>query len=245
MKRVISVVTGAGGTLGSAVCKHLCEQQHEVIGIIRPGGTIPSGHERMKLLEVDLEQSCTLSELSRGLETIVDFSRVERLNIIHTAGVYRKCSLPYTADELLTWEQMFQVHCMSLAAIVSALFPYFVACRQGSIVAVSSNLVHRVNRHSAPYIATKGALEALIRQWAYDLGPYQIRCNCIAPGYFQSELNPDIGSEQEERIQSNTPLGSIATGEQIEAAIYAFVTDSMNWVTGQTIIVDGGNSIGY
>ncbi len=147
MERVISVVTGAGGTLGGAVCRHLCEQQHEVIGTHPDQVAQPLGTRADEAVGGGFgTELYSIGPVQRSGDDCGSFSRVERLGMLFAYGRYltENASLPlYRVDELLTWEQMFQVHCMSLAAIVATppLFPYFVACMdKEALSAVSSNL---------------------------------------------------------------------------------------------------------
>ena len=115
----------------------------------------------------------------------------------------------------------------------------------GTIIAVSSNLTERVNANTASYIASKAALEVITKQLAYELGQYNTNCNSISPGVFFSKMSSNISTEKMEEIKRNTPLNRIIDETEIKDVILTMLEDKMSWITGQNIIADGGNTIGF
>jgi len=113
--------------------------------------------------------------------------------------------------------------------------------RGGSIVAVSSVEAFKVAKFMAPYTVTKAALEALVRCAALELAPFQIRVNCIRPGYVPTE-GAALGftEEEAEELIELTPLGRWGSAEEIGDAVVYFSAESGAWVTGQVLAVDGG-----
>jgi NAD(P)-dependent dehydrogenase (short-subunit alcohol dehydrogenase family) len=116
--------------------------------------------------------------------------------------------------------------------------------RGGSIVAVSSVEAFKTARYMAPYTVTKAALEALVRCAALELAPFEIRVNCIRPGYIPTE-GAALGftEEEAERLIDITPLRRFGSAEEIGDAVVYFSAKSGAWVTGQVLAVDGGMEI--
>jgi 3-oxoacyl-[acyl-carrier protein] reductase len=107
----------------------------------------------------------------------------------------------------------------------------------GSIISMSSGGATRAHRGNVAYDASKGGIEAFTRAAALDLAPYGIRVNAVAPGSIQTgPLSDDEGRERGKTV----PLGRIGQPEEISAAVAFLASDDARYITGQTIVVDGG-----
>jgi 3-oxoacyl-[acyl-carrier protein] reductase len=128
------------------------------------------------------------------------------------------------------------------AALVLAQACSRVMLRQGSGCIVNISSVHAIHGHSgvAVYSATKAALDGLTRSLARELGPRQIRVNSVAPGYFDSDMTDGMADEQKQRIARRTPLGRLARIDEIANAVHFLTSDQASFITGQTLVVDGG-----
>jgi 3-oxoacyl-[acyl-carrier protein] reductase len=107
----------------------------------------------------------------------------------------------------------------------------------GSIISLSSGGATRAHRGNAAYDASKGGIEAFTRAAAVDLAPYAIRVNAIAPGSIRT--GPLTDEEAVSRGKT-IPLGYIGQPEEIAAAAAFLASDDARYITGQTIVVDGG-----
>jgi 3-oxoacyl-[acyl-carrier protein] reductase len=112
--------------------------------------------------------------------------------------------------------------------------------RAGCVINISS--VNAIRGHSgvAVYSATKSALDGFTRALARELGPANIRVNSVAPGYFESDMVADLTDAQTSRIKRRTPLGRLASQDDIANGILFLSSDKANFITGQTLIIDGG-----
>jgi 3-oxoacyl-[acyl-carrier protein] reductase len=90
------------------------------------------------------------------------------------------------------------------------------------------------------YSATKAALDGLTRSLARELGPRNIRVNSVAPGYFESDMVKDMTEQDRQRIARRTPLGRLARIEDVANAVQFLASEQASFITGQTIVVDGG-----
>jgi 3-oxoacyl-[acyl-carrier protein] reductase len=112
--------------------------------------------------------------------------------------------------------------------------------RSGCIINISS--VNGIRGHSgvAVYSATKAGLDGMTRSLARELGPRGIRVNSVAPGYFESEMVGQLNDAAKARITRRTPLGRLASVEDIVEVVLFMISPSASFITGQTIVVDGG-----
>jgi 3-oxoacyl-[acyl-carrier protein] reductase len=110
----------------------------------------------------------------------------------------------------------------------------------GCIVNISSVNAIRGHDGVSVYSATKAALDGFTRSLARELGPRNIRVNSVAPGYFESEMVSGLEPAQKDRIARRTPLRRLARIEEIAAVVYFLASDQASFITGQTLVVDGG-----
>lgn len=241
-KNQLTIITGAAGTLGGSIMRCLDDVQHYKFVIVKKESeelTISAD----KIFINDLER-IDIGLLTKEVEVLFENFSFTKINVIHSAGFYQKFNWNNSVKDMQIWSRMFQVHVTSLAIICQILYPYFKHVGGGSIVAISSNLTERCNLGSAPYIATKQALQSLIRTMAYEFGIYNIRCNVVSPGYFRSKMS-QLPVEKEEKIRNKIPLKRISDADEIATLVVSLLNDEYRYITGNTIILDGGNTIGY
>jgi 3-oxoacyl-[acyl-carrier protein] reductase len=113
---------------------------------------------------------------------------------------------------------------------------------RGTIVNVSSINAVRGYRGVAVYSAAKAGLDAFGRSLARELGPLNIRVNSVVPGYFASDMTAGVTTDNRDRILRRTPLGRLATVDDIVGVVLFLTSPAASFITGQTIIVDGGIS---
>ena len=110
----------------------------------------------------------------------------------------------------------------------------------GAIVNLGSNVAERAIRNRSAYVASKGAIDALTRAMAVDLGPLGIRVNTAAPGYIATDRWDTLDPAIAERRRKNLPLGREAAGEDIARAVLFLASPASGNITGQRLVVDGG-----
>jgi 3-oxoacyl-[acyl-carrier protein] reductase len=118
--------------------------------------------------------------------------------------------------------------------------PAMIARGGGSIVNISSVNAVRGSAGVAVYSATKAALDGFTRALARELGPRNIRVNSLAPGYFDSDMVAGLSERQRRAIVRNTPLGRLGAIDEIAAAVLFLLSPAAGFITGQTIVIDGG-----
>lgn len=229
------LVTGASKGIGRALSERLAAAGHHVVGIARgadPGfpGT---------LVSLDLNDSKTAGEAFVELARQHDFDGV--VNNVGLAKLQRVEEI-----DLTDLDNIMRLNLHPTVQTTQALLPGLKAKGWGRIVNISSLTVLGIAQRSA-YAASKAAVNTFTRIWALELAETGITVNSVAPGPIETELfrkNTPSGSEAEQRFLSLIPMRRLGRPEEIAAAIAFLLSDEASYITGQTIFVDGGGSVG-
>ena len=136
------------------------------------------------------------------------------------------------------WNRIFDVNVKGIYNCVNAAMPAFLGKQSGSIVTVSSMWGQTGASCEAAYSATKGAVIALTKALAQELGPSGVRVNCIAPGVILTDMCKEVSAQTLEQLRQDTPVGRNGTPEDVAQAM-AYLADA-SFVTGQVLSVNGG-----
>ena len=137
-----------------------------------------------------------------------------------------------------TWDRLFAVNVKGIYHCVNACMPSFLAKQSGSVVTLSSMWGQVGASCEAAYSATKGAVIALTKALAKELGPSGIRCNCVAPGLILTDMCANLDEETLHGMAEETPLGRNGKAEDVAKAI-EYLADAP-FVTGTVLNVNGG-----
>ena len=118
--------------------------------------------------------------------------------------------------------------------------PHMLGRKSDSIVTVSSMWGQVGASCEAAYSATKGAVIAYTKALAKELGPSNIRVNCVAPGVIDTDMNAHLSRSDMAALADETPLGRIGTPEEAAAAIAFLASDEASFITGQVLAPNGG-----
>ncbi len=234
-KRTV-VVTGAGKGIGRSTAEKLASNGWRVVGLNRshPGDAFPGD-----LIVVDFADRDATETV---LASVAEEYEVDAL--VNNVGLVRLQKLGEVS--LKDFDAIIDVNVRAALAAAQAFVPGMRRRRWGRIVNVSSLVMTGfVNRTS--YAAAKAALASMTRTWALELAPDGITSNCVAPGPTETELfrkGSPPGSAGEAAFLRMTPMGRIATPDDIAGAIEFFLSDAASFITGQTLFVDGGASVG-
>jgi len=229
------VVTGASKGIGRATADALANDGWHVIGIARSAPDDFPG----EFLDTDLNDPVAVLGLARAL-----VARGDVLGIVNNAGAAR--AEVFGDVDPAAFLDLMAFNLRPALMLTQALLPGMRAARFGRIVNVGS-LVTRGLPWRTSYAASKAALESLTRTIAIEQAGAGITANTVAPGPTETELfraNNPIGSDSEARYLAQVPMGRLGTSTEIAAVIAFLASEAAGFVTGQTISVDGGASLG-
>ncbi|PXX63908.1 hypothetical protein DFR70_10590 [Nocardia tenerifensis] len=237
----VAVVTGASSGLGAELARALAAAGARVAVVARR-------YDRLVELADDitgLAVACDLLDPAQVREVVprvaAELGRPEIL--VNAAGdIFSR--EPAEAEPYEAMRRTLELNLIAPFRLSQDVFPHMVAVGRGSIVHVSS-ISGRVGFPGFPqasYAASKQGLSGLTAELAVQWARHAIRVNTVAPGFFRSEINDELYDDERFRtwLRSNTPLPSEACIDDFVGAVLWLAGDAARYVTGQTIVVDGG-----
>jgi NAD(P)-dependent dehydrogenase (short-subunit alcohol dehydrogenase family) len=240
-KRVI--VTGAGQGLGREFALHLADRGAHVIAADISAERLASTCERASERGRELYASTTdvadpaqtralattAADVLGGLDALVNNAAV-------VEGLARR---PFDAIEDDEWDRVLKVNINSVWLCAKAAVPLLREAGGGSIVNMASEVAFSGSPGLAHYVTSKAAVIGLTRVLARELGPDRIRVNALAPGFIPTEGSVSMTAAAEYDV-SATPLGRLGQPADLLGALAFLVSDESAFVTGQTLLVNGG-----
>ena len=241
--RRVAVVTGAAQGIGRAIAARLLDDGFEVViadlrhseAAARDLGAAATG------IDVDVSDAAQVQAMVD--HTLKKYGRLDVL--VNNAGIYTSLTKkPYDQISLEEWRRVFEVnvegvwHCCRLAAVPMR------AAGVGAIVNIASASVAKGNAGLLQYVASKGAVQAMTRVLARELGEFGVRVNTVSPGFTLSDgvmQNAGEGRERQRiQVRDSRVIQRDVTPADIAAAVAYLVREDAGLVTGQNLTVDGG-----
>ena len=243
LKDKVAVITGASRGIGRATTLLLARSGCDVLIHYheneRAAEETAAAAERLgvtaKSFRADVAQK-------RLVENMVDFAIGEfgKIDIlVNNAGIWEEAAIDRMTEEQL--RRTLEVNLNGVFYAVTAVTPRMIKSRSGNIVNLSSTAGQRGEAFHAHYAASKGAIISLTKSLAVELAPHNIRVNCVAPGWVQTDMSYEcLAGPDRGEILGQIPLGRAATPEEIAGCVLFLVSDLSTFVTGEVLNANGG-----
>ncbi|HRP97439.1 MAG TPA: SDR family oxidoreductase [Rhodocyclaceae bacterium] len=233
----VAVVTGGSAGIGADICRRMLADGYEVVSLSRRPPDWQ--HPRLTAVQVDLFDAAATEAAARDIA-----ARFAVTHVVHNAGVIWPKLLPEVT--LADLQGLTQIHLGAALTLVQAVLPTMEARGFGRIVLMSSRGALGLPTRSA-YSATKAGMIGMARTWALELAPRGITVNVVAPGPIRTDMFHDVieaGSEREQALAASIPVRRIGRPDDVTRAVMFFADPDNGFVTGQTLYVCGGASVG-
>ena len=242
----VAVVTGASKGIGASIARHLASEGASVVvnyasskaGADKVVGEITTRGGKAVAVQADVAKTADIDRLLA--ETKQAFGRLDIL--VNNAGIFEFAPLENVTEE--HFHKQFNLNVLGLILTTQKAVGYFDA-NGGSIINISSVAGLNPPAGASVYSATKGAVDAVTKSLAKELGTRNIRVNSLNPGMVETEgvhTAGFLGTDFHKQIIAQTPLGRIAQPQDIaKVAVFLASADS-GWISGETLMVSGGPS---
>ena len=225
------VITGGSRGIGAAAVKLFAQKGHRVYFLYE------KEHEAAKAVSDATGAEAICCDVADGAAVKAAFERIPAVDVlICNAGIVHVGLLSQMEER--QWDRIFDVNVKGIFHCVNAAMPAFLRTHKGCIITVSSMWGQVGASCEAAYSATKGAVIALTKALAQELGPSGIRVNCVAPGVISTDMCACVDPQIMDELRDQTPVGRLGTPEDVaEAMLYL---SEAEFVTGQVLPVNGG-----
>src|SRR5262249_54904462 len=240
----VAIVTGAGQGIGYGVATcmaragaHVVVNDAEQERITRAVADIGA----LGVQALGVQASVTPAEDVDRLvqETLSRFGKIDIL--VNNAGVV--VVKPIAEQSEADWDKVLSVNLKGVFLCCHRVVQEMIKQGRGAIVNIASIAAFHYTVPHVPYAASKAGVVALTRDLAYEVAPYGIRVNAIAPGPIETPMSQAVSAEQRQGIIRTVPLGRMGQPEDIGQAVAFLASDAASFITGVTLPVAGGSDL--
>ena len=246
LENKVAIVTGGSRGLGKAYCLRMAEEGAKVVvtdilereaeetvsEIKAKGGTAIA-------VKADVTSEADTQRMAD--ETVKKFGRIDIL--VNNAGYYHGMSRkPFNEISSAEWDKMMLVSAKGTWLCSKAVFPQMKKQGKGKIINLSSDTAFAPTKGMIHYVTSKAAVVGITRVLAGELGQYGICVNAVAPGFTDTPASRTYVNIEKFDV-SSIPLGRLGLPEDVVGAVIFFASDDSDFVSGQTLLVDGARRV--
>ena len=225
------VITGGSRGIGAAAVEAFAAQGHKVYFLYE------KNHDAAAAVAAKTGATSICCDVADGKAVRDAFASMDGVDVlVCNAGIVHYGLMSMMEES--AWDRIFDVNVKGIYNCVNAAMPHFLKTHKGSIITVSSMWGQVGASCEAAYSATKGAVIALTKALAQELGPSGIRVNCVAPGVIVTDMCATVDPEILKQMGEDSPVGRNGTPEDVAKAML-YLADA-EFVTGHVLSVNGG-----
>jgi 3-oxoacyl-[acyl-carrier protein] reductase len=241
--RKVALVTGASRGIGAAIASVLADAGSIVVGTatstqgadnINEALSSRDGHGRV----LNVTDPTSIDALLANIRADIG----DPLVLVNNAGITQDNIIMRMKDD--EWQSVIDTNLTALYRLSKACVRGMTKARWGRIINITSVVGSMGNAGQSNYAATKAGAEGMARSLARELGSRAITVNCVAPGFIDTDMTRALETAQRDVLQTQIPLGRLGEPEDVAAAVAFLASDAGQYITGETIHVNGGLYMG-
>ncbi len=235
MSKVV-LVTGASRGIGLEAAKYFSKEGYKVIGTSRGDFNLGEliGDDSAISVQLDLMSKQSIKNLFADLKSQDLLPSV----LVNNAGITKDQLFMRMKDE--DWDDVIETNLNGLFRVTKAFIKPMVRNKFGRVINISSVAGLMGNSGQVNYSSSKSAMVGFSRSLAKELGSRNITSNVIAPGFIETDMTTFLNDDEKAEVSKNIPMKRFGTVEDVARCIMFLASDEANYITGQTISVDGG-----
>jgi 3-oxoacyl-[acyl-carrier protein] reductase len=232
----IVLVTGASRGIGLEAAKHFSKEGYKVIGSSRGDFNLGEliGDESAISVQLDLMSKESIKNLFADLKSEDLLPSV----LVNNAGITKDQLFLRMKDE--DWDDVIETNLNGLFRVTKAFIKPMVKNKFGRVINISSVAGLMGNSGQVNYSSSKSAMVGFSRSLAKELGSRNITSNVVAPGFIETDMTTFLNDNEKVEVSKNIPMKRFGTVQDVAKCIVFLASDEANYITGQTISVDGG-----
>lgn len=242
LENKVAIVTGGSRGIGKAIALALAQSGCKVV--LNYNGNEKGAQEVVKAITAEGGEALAVqgdvanpSTAEKLINTTVEkFGKLDIL--VNNAGITRDNLLLRLKEE--EWDQVLDVNLKGMFYLTKTALKPMMKQRAGRIINISSVVGIAGNVGQSNYAAAKAAVIGFTKSVAKEVASRQILVNAVAPGYIATSMTKELSEEIKNKVLQNIPLGRMGSPEEIAQVVVFLASPAASYITGQTIIVDGG-----
>ena len=232
----IVLVTGASRGIGLEAAKHFSREGYRVIGTSRGDFNLGEliGDDSAISTQLDLMSKESIKNLFEDLKSEDLLPSV----LVNNAGITKDQLFLRMKDE--DWDDVIETNLNGLFRVTKAFIKPMVKNKFGRVINISSVAGLMGNSGQVNYSSSKSAMVGFSRSLAKELGSRNITSNVVAPGFIETDMTTFLNDDEKVKVSKNIPMKRFGTVQDVAKCIVFLASDEANYITGQTISVDGG-----